>query len=399
MVNLLRRLFIKDYNNTKNENVRIAHAKLAAIFGIITNVILFISKAIIGILIRSASILADSINNLSDTSSSVVTLIGFNLSKKPADKDHPFGHQRIEYITGLIISIFIIFIGCVSIFQSIRKVVNYKQEDVNELLYYISIGILAFAIILKIIQAIVYKKISKIISSVALKAAYQDSFNDVLTTFAVLIGMVTILLLNINNVKVPFSIDGILGIIVGLFVIISGIKLMKEEMDPLIGQYIDKDYAKEISDYIESFAICLGTHDLLCHLYGPTKCYISIHVEVDSSKSLIEVHNAIDEIEHMVKEKFNVILTIHPDPIDINDRKLSRIKTILEEGLHKIDSNLKFHDLRITKEDDKEIIELDLEVPFDYPMNEKEINELVNNIINEDNKYIIRINIDNPIIG
>ena len=133
MVNLLRRLFIKNYNNVKNENVRIAHAKLAAIFGIITNVILFISKAIIGILIKSASILADSINNLSDTSSSVVTLIGFNLSKKPADKDHPFGHQRIEYITGLIISIFIIFIGCVSIFQSIRKVVNYKQEDVNEL--------------------------------------------------------------------------------------------------------------------------------------------------------------------------------------------------------------------------------------------------------------------------
>ena len=399
MVNLLRKIFIKDYNNTKSENVRIAHAKFAAIFGIITNVILFISKAVIGILIKSAAIIADSINNLSDTSSSVVTLVGFNLSNKPADKDHPFGHQRIEYITGLIISIFIIFIGCVSIYQSTRKVVNYKQEGINELLYFISIVVLSLAIILKMMQAIMYKKISKIISSIALKAAYQDSFNDVLSTFAVLAGMVTILILNNNNINVPFSIDGLLGIIVGLFVIISGIKLMKEEMNPLIGQYIDKGYAKEISDYIESFAICLGTHDLLCHLYGPTKCYVSIHVEVDSSKSLIEVHNAIDEIEHMVKDKFNVILTIHPDPIDIKDKKLSKIKKLLEEGLYSIDSNLKFHDLRINKEDDKEIIELDIVIPFDYPMNEMEINNLINNIINSDNKYIIRINIDHPMIG
>ena len=178
MINFLRKIFIKNYNNTKDEKVRVAHGKLAAVIGIFSNLLLFVIKMIIGLLTLSVSIVADSINNLSDMATSIATLIGFHVAGRPADKEHPFGHERLEYITGLIISVFIIFIGGILGLTSILKIINYKYEEIDYVLTYISIGILAFAILLKVMQCICYKKIGKIIDSLALKAAATDSLND-----------------------------------------------------------------------------------------------------------------------------------------------------------------------------------------------------------------------------
>ena len=399
MINFLRKLFIKNYNNTNDEKVRADHGKLAALIGIFSNFLLFLIKMIIGIISFSVSIIADSINNLSDMATSIATLVGFHIASRPADKEHPYGHERIEYITGLIVSVFIIFIGGILGFTSILKIINYKVEDIDYIVTYISIGILVFAIILKVLQCICYRSIAKIISSPALKAAAADSLNDCISTGAVLIGTVIILILSIVKIDVPFSIDGILGVLVSLFVIVSGIKLVKDEIDPLIGVPVSNDYVKQINEYIKSFDVVLGTHDIMCHMYGPTKCYMTIHVEVDSRGNVVEIHDKIDEIETSVKEKFNVILTIHMDPVIIGNPEIDMIKEIVDERLKKIDDKLNFHDLRLVKKNISTVI-FDIVVNFDFRFTEKELETIIEDYLYQktNNRYVVIINYDHSFV-
>jgi cation diffusion facilitator family transporter len=399
MINFLRKLFIKNYNNTNDEKVRADHGKLAALIGIFSNFLLFLIKMIIGIISFSVSIIADSINNLSDMATSIATLVGFHIASRPADKEHPYGHERIEYITGLIVSVFIIFIGGILGFTSILKIINYKVEDIDYIVTYISIGILVFAIILKVLQCICYRSIAKIISSPALKAAAADSLNDCISTGAVLIGTVIILILSIVKIDVPFSIDGILGVLVSLFVIVSGIKLVKDEIDPLIGVPVSKDFVKQINEYIKSFDVVLGTHDIMCHMYGPTKCYMTIHVEVDSRGNVVEIHDKIDEIETSVKEKFNVILTIHMDPVIIGNPEIDMIKEIVDERLKQIDDKLNFHDLRLVKKNISTVI-FDIVVNFDFRFTEKELETIIEDYLHQktSNRYVVIINYDHSFV-
>ena len=399
MINFLRKLFIKNYNNTNDEKVRTDHGKLAALIGIFSNFLLFLIKMIIGIISFSVSIIADSINNLSDMATSIATLVGFHIASRPADKEHPYGHERIEYITGLIVSVFIIFIGGILGFTSILKIINYKVEDIDYIVTYISIGILVFAIILKVLQCICYRSIAKIISSPALKAAAADSLNDCISTGAVLIGTVIILILSIVKIDVPFSIDGILGVLVSLFVIVSGIKLVKDEIDPLIGVPVSKDYVKQINEYIKSFDVVLGTHDIMCHMYGPTKCYMTIHVEVDSRGNVVEIHDKIDEIETSVKEKFNVILTIHMDPVIIGNPEIDMIKEIVDERLKQIDDKLNFHDLRLVKKNISTVI-FDIVVNFDFRFTEKELETIIEDYLHQktSKRYVVIINYDHSFV-
>ena len=399
MINFLRKIFIKNYNNTKDEKVRVAHGKLAAVIGIFSNLLLFVIKMIIGLLTLSVSIVADSINNLSDMATSIATLIGFHVAGRPADKEHPYGHERLEYITGLIISVFIIFIGGILGLTSILKIVNYKYEEIDYVLTYISIGILAFAILLKVMQCICYKKIGKIIDSLALKAAATDSLNDCISTGVVLLGTIIILILTINKIEIPFSIDGILGVIVSLFIIISGIKLVKDEINPLIGVPVSKAFVNQINDYIKSFDVVLGTHDIMCHMYGPTKCYMTIHVEVDSRGNIVEIHDKIDEIETLVKEKYNVILTIHMDPVIIGNPEIDNIKAVVDNKLKEIDSNLNFHDLRLVKKNISTVI-FDIVINFDFKYSEKELGSIIEEeLLNKmNNKYNVIINYDHSFV-
>lgn len=395
MINFLRKIFIKNYDDINDEKVRIAHGKLAAFIGIFSNFILFVIKMIIGILSFSVSIIGDSINNLSDMATSIATLIGFHIAGRPADKEHPYGHERIEYITGLIVSVFIIFIGGILGFTSILKIVNYKAEDIDYIITYISIGILCFAILMKVIQCICYRKIAKIINSVALKAAAVDSLNDCISTGTVLLGTVVILVLSLSNVSIPFSIDGILGVLVAIFVIVSGINLVREEINPLIGMPVSKDFVMQINDYIKTFDVVLGTHDIMCHMYGPTKCFMTIHVEVDSKLDIISVHEQIDEIETNVKEKFNVILTIHMDPVIIGNPEIDKIKEVVSSSLKKIDSNLCFHDLRLVKKNISTVI-FDIVINFDFKYKNEELIKIIEEDLLKEtsNKYVVIINYD-----
>ena len=389
MVDFLRRKFIKNYEDVTNQKVRDAHGKLACVGGIISNLVLFIMKFTIGLLTGSVSIVGDSVNNISDMGSSVVTLIGFKMSNAPADKEHPYGHERIEYIAGLIVSIIILVVG----FQLLMQTITAIKDNTKSELSIVAFIILGISIIIKLLQGLFYKQIGKKINSVALEATAADSINDVVSTSVILIGSLIIYFFP----NIPFSLDGVLGILVAIFILISGIKMVKETVDPLIGVTPDHEYIQNILNDIKKYKVVLGVHDVRCHMYGPTKSFMTLHVEVDSSKDLLLIHDEIDNIEREIGNKYQLELTIHMDPIDINDKYSLELKaklTILMDEL-----NLHFHDFRIVKGDSHTNVLFDVVVPFKYKLTEEEIKTKVEEyfkdnkqklyfIINFDGEYI-----------
>lgn len=347
MVNWLRKVFIKNYQNTEDPIVRQKHGFLASIVGIITNFLLVAFKLTIGILIFSMSIITDALNNLTDMASSAVNLIGFKMAGKPADKEHPFGHERIEYIAGLIISFTVIALAAVFGYTSVMKIINNDGTNFDNPAFNIAtFVILGVAILAKLWQGIFYRKIGKIIGSVSLKASAQDSINDVITTSAVLVATITEYCLYINGYIV--HIDGWMGLAVAIFIVISGIKLMIETANPLIGVTPDSKLVSEVVKEIRSYQGVLGVHDLMCHSYGPTKIFMTIHVEVDHRVDVMISHDLIDNIEKEVGQKFNILLTIHMDPIIIDSPEINQLKEKTKEILaaYPEGEHLTFHDFR-----------------------------------------------------
>lgn len=374
----------------KNQRVREAHGKLASFVGVISNLFLFVLKLIAGLLSKSVAIIADSINNFSDMGSSVVTLIGFKMANAPADEEHPYGHERLEYIAGLIVAIIIVFVGGSLMFSSIDKIINYEYSEVSKTIAYVSLGILVASIIVKLWQSLFNKKIGKLIDSVALQATATDSRNDVISTSVILIGNIIILFTG----DVGFSIDGILGILVSLFIVVSGFKLIKETVNPLIGSSVSKEYVDEIVQYVKKNSFVLGVHDIMCHMYGPTKCFMTLHAEVDSEDNIIEIHDAIDEIETNVREEYGVELTIHMDPI-VNDDETNNEKEKVRLIIEGLDKDLSFHDFRIVRKLSKSTILFDVVIPYKYKLTKDEIVEYITKEINkEEEKYNLLINFD-----
>ena len=393
MLNLLRRIFIKDYQNVKNEDVRVAHGKLSAFFGIFTNLLIACLKIVIGILTLNISIISDSVNNFSDMASCFIVLIGFNVAKKPADKEHPFGHQRVEYIAGLIISVIIIVTGVTMIYTSIEEIIKYEYKEPNLIFSYISIGILAFSILVKLYQALFNIKMSKLIQSDTLKATAIDSRNDCIATSLALIGIVIEIIAFSNNTIIPLSIDGIFASIISLYIIYSGIMMLKESIDPLIGNDRDIENLNEILEYVESNTDVLGIHDVMCHSYGPTKKYVVLHVEMNSSMTVLDCHRIIDDIEKYVKKNFDVNLTIHADPVEFYNIESDEVKFKLNQIIKKIDPIITFHDFSLYDKDNLKILSFDLVTPYDYKLKDDEVIELIKNEF--DNKiYGFEITID-----
>lgn len=390
MINWLCKIFIKDYKNTNSKEVRNKYGNLASVVGIISNIILFSLKLFIGLLTGAIAIIADAINNLADMGSSVVTLIGFKLASKPADKEHPFGHERIEYITGLIVSIMIIMVGVTLGKSSIDKIIS--PDPLDNSLVLITIITLTVAILIKLWQCIFNYKIGKKINSVALIATSQDSRNDCIATGGVLIGIL------LSNYIFHFNLDGYIGVGVSVFILISGIKLIKETTDPLIGVAPDKDLIKTITDDILNYEGVYGIHDLVCHMYGQTKLFMTVHVEVDASTNILESHDLIDTIEKDMNSKYNLELTIHMDPIEMNNEELNIFHSILKKAIKNYNEKLSFHDLRMVKGYTHTNIIFDVVVPFDSKINQtdcfnyllktaKEINPLYELVINFDVDY------------
>jgi len=393
MKNVFAKIFIKDYQNYQNPVVRNAYGKMCGIIGIISNLILCVIKIVTGLLISSISIMADGINNLADAGSSIITLIGFKLSSMPADSDHPFGHQRIEYISGLIVSFIILIIGFLLGKSSIEKIFA-ESEMIPRNQIIVTIGILVVAILIKFWQSYFNRKNGKLINSTTLIATSQDSLNDCISTTAVLLSLIVTLIFPTINL------DGYMGILVSIFIIISGIKLIKETISPLIGEAPTKEFVADIANKIMDYDGILGIHDLVVHTYGPAKTFVTVHAEVDASVDICISHDIIDNIEHDFMKNENVNLVIHMDPIDLKCEETKMLKELTREILLKIDDSLLFHDFRIVKGPTHTNIIFDVVVPIKFKYNNEEIKNIIDSEFKKNNEtYNTVITVDQELIG
>ena len=327
---------IKNYENTEDSKTRSKYGSLAAIVGISTNFLLAISKLILGLLVHSISIAADGINNLTDATSSAITLVGFRMSQKPGDKDHPYGHARSEYIAGMIVSVLIVVVGIELFRSSFLKILN-PAEIKSGMWVYI---ILLLSVIVKLWQSRFYHKIATAINSVALEATATDSRNDVITTTAVIIGMGIYHFTKLN-------IDGYVGCFVAIFIIKSGYDLIKDTASPLLGEAPDSELVQFIKDKTTDFPGVFGVHDLVVHNYGPGEIFASIHVEVDSRTDIMISHELIDDIEKIFLDKYDIHITCHLDPIEIGNPKLDLISGIIFDEIKNWEGLCNPHDIRI----------------------------------------------------
>lgn len=364
-MNFLYRKFIKDYQNVKDNDVRAKYGILSGIVGIICNVILTTLKLIIGIISNSISLIGDALNNLGDTLNSIINIFSFKINSKPADEKHPYGHRRSEYVGGLIISILIIVVAIELMTSSIEKIFNPSFTQIS---FYLLLVFL-FNLIFKIIMAIVYKSGAKAINSLSLLASYKDSLMDIITNTIIILGLFVGKYLGVD-------IDGYLGVILSIFIVFSVSKIIKESIDKLLGESLKEETLNTIVNDILIDKDVYSVHDVLTHQYGEGKVFMSVHVEMDASYSLLVSHDIVDRIERRIKKKYGVELIIHIDPIDFSNKELSRIKSLINEILYQIDDKLSSHDVRITSGKNKRLY-FDLVMPYSYNNKSKELLDLV----------------------
>ena len=353
MTELLLKLFVKNHGNSESQQVRGSIGKLAGVTGIVCNCLLFVGKLAVGIFSGAVSVIADAMNNLSDFFSSLVTLVGFRLAQRPADKEHPYGHARYEYISAFVVAASILFIGFELAKASVGRI--FTPEPV--LFSYVTVGVLAFSVVVKGWLWYFYGKLGKRIDSESLKASAIDSRNDVLTSLVVLAGC---LVSHFSGVEL----DGYMGLAVALFILYSGIRLARETLSPLLGQRADHALEEKIRELVLADSRVLGLHDLLIHDYGPGKCHASVHVEISAEEDLLECHDMIDAIEWAVLEQLNVHLVIHYDPVLKNDAEWMQMQALVESILEDIEPELSMHDFRIARGAKEAKLIFDLAVPY-----------------------------------
>lgn len=386
----VRKLFIKDYQDTKNPKVRFRYGLSAGIFGIITNALLFAFKLAVGLIGNSITIIADAINNLSDAGSSVVTLVGFKLSSAPPDKDHPFGHARYEYITSLLVSVVVLLIGVLLFKSSIEKCITPEPVTVNVYTYVV----LSVAIVLKLVQMLIYLDFAKAINSGALKASAADSRNDVLATLAVLISTIVIDVAG-DKISPKVSVDGIMGIAVSVFIIVSSILLLKESMSPILGEKPPKELVDKLTAKILSYDGVIGVHDLVVHSYGENHCFVVAHVEVPANVEITKSHDIIDNIEHDFWNEMHIRLNIHMDPVDTENANLAVLKIRAEKALVALDENLSLHDFRLVSGETHTNVLFDVVIPFDCKITLSDVKKsMEKEFQNDDTKYFFIIDVD-----
>lgn len=387
---LFRKAFIKNYENVTDPKVRNRYGVCAGIIGIVSNAILFVIKIVAGIIGGSITIIADAINNLSDAGSSVVTLVGFKLSSTPPDKDHPFGHARYEYVTGLLVSMMVLFLGIALLKSSIEKVISPTPVEVSVFTYVV----LSVSIVLKLVQMLVYTDFSKAISSNALKASAQDSRNDSLTTLAVLISTIIIDVCG-DRINPKVSVDGIMGIAVSLFIIVSSVLLLKDAISPLLGEKPPKELVDKITAKILSYDGVIGVHDLVVHSYGANHCFVVAHVEVPADVDIVKSHDVIDNIEHDMWDEMHVRLNIHMDPIDTKNKQLAHLKERVRMAVYALDPELSIHDFRIVNGDTHVNLVFDVVVPYDSKITLNDVHSACEKEFeNDETKYYFVIDMD-----
>ncbi len=369
MTKLLIRLFVKNKDEIKDPTVRTAYASLSSFTGIVLNLLLFAGKLVIGLISNSVAAIADAFNNLTDAGSSVITLIGFKLSSKPVDPEHPHGHGRFEYVTAFIVDIIILLVGFELLTASIDKISNPSLITTTPT----TLILLCIAILIKFWLFVFYRKIGKTISSSAIKAASTDSISDCLATTLVFATS----LLAYNNLATNLPLDGIAGIIVAGFILYSGAMAAKETIDLLLGTTPDKTFVDEIYAYVEDYPEILGIHDVMVHDYGPGRQIVSFHAEVSCESDINHAHEVIDQLERDMHAKFKFIVTIHLDPISVNDEKVNAMRAFAEECASSISPDFSIHDFRITQGDTTTNLIFDLVVPHESKYTIEEAVKLV----------------------
>ena len=384
-MNFLVRRFIKNYQDTKDANVRTSIGKLSGIVGIFSNLFLFVIKFVIGTIVHSVSIQADGVNNLTDAGSNIISILSFHLANKPADKDHPFGHERTETIASLFVGILILVLGFETAKESISKVIHPGSIDFR----IASVIILLISIIVKFWMYAYNKKLSKTYDSSLLEATALDSISDVCGTTAVLVS-------TLLSPVLHFNLDGYMGIVVSGIILYGAYGLLRDMINSLIGEAPDPELVHNIVDMIMAHPAILGVHDMMLHNYGPNKIFASAHVEVDSSKDIFETHDHIDNIEREVKENMNIDLVLHMDPVKVNDLETELYRAKVVEAIHQIDPKWGFHDFRIVSGPTHVNLVFDLVIPFEEKYTQEEIEEMLLKHIESDKKSYLVLTSDHP---
>lgn len=384
-MNFLVRRFIKNYQDTKDANVRTNVGKLSGIVGIFSNLFLFVIKFVIGTIVHSVSIQADGVNNLTDAGSNIISILSFHLANKPADKDHPFGHERTETIASLFVGILILVLGFETAKESISKVIHPGSIDFR----IASVIILLISIIVKFWMYAYNKKLSKTYDSSLLEATALDSISDVCGTTAVLVS-------TLLSPVLHFNLDGYMGIVVSGIILYGAYGLLRDMINSLIGEAPDPELVHNIVDRIMAHPAILGVHDMMLHNYGPNKIFASAHVEVDSSKDIFETHDHIDNIEREVKENMNIDLVLHMDPVKVNDPETELYRAKVVEAIHQIDPKWGFHDFRIVSGPTHVNLVFDLVIPFEEKYAQEEIEAMLLKYIQSDKKIYFVLTIDHP---
>ena len=374
MTKFLIKLFVKNNADVTDPAVRGRYASLAAFTGIVLNLLLFAGKLTAGLLAASVAVVADAFNNMSDAGSAVVTLIGFRLALKPVDKGHPLGHGRLEYIAGFIVDLLIILVGAELFKSSFEKILSPSLPSVSVLTY----ALLSAAILIKLWLFFFYRKIGKLIDSSAIRASAFDSLSDTAATALVLISALV-------SKFAGLAIDGWAGILVASFILFTGFKAAKETIDLLLGTPPKPEFIEEIRNFVKGYPEVAGIHDLIVHDYGPGRKFISFHAEVPADSDINYAHDVIDCVERDMNEKFGCIVTIHLDPIEMNDARVQELKKLAEESAAEIDPAFTIHDFRMTSGGKHVNMIFDLQVPSDSKMPTEEAAKRVAERISEKN--------------
>ena len=384
MTNLLIKLFVREYSDTNNRVVRQRYGTMTSIIGIIINFLLFIGKFAVGTLFGSVAISADAINNLSDAGSSFISLISFKISSKPADRNHPFGHARIEYIASMAVGVIVLLIGFDLLKESFFKILTPSPMSKGVIV----LVVLGISILAKLWLGIFYRTISKKINSEILKAASTDSFSDMLSTGATLISTLVWMLLD-------FNIDAYVGLVVSVFILIAGLKILNENKNIILGSAPDPETIEIIKSTALADERIIGIHDLLVHSYGAGATIASFHAEVDGKSDFFEVHDLVDNIEKQLFAEYNITCTIHLDPVVTDDEQINALKGSVDGVVRGINEKFRIHDFRCVMGPTHTNLIFDIEIPFEEARGNKEILSLVEAKIKEiDTTYFVVANVD-----
>lgn len=353
MTDLILRIFVRDHKNTEDPAVRDKCGRVAGAVGIVTNFLLFLMKIIVGTVFHSVSVTADAVNNLTDSGSSVVTLIGFKMASKPADEKHPFGHARIEYLSGVIVSFIVIFLGLQLGMSSIEKILTPEENALTP----VALVVLVISILAKLWQCLFYRKVGRMIKSESVEATSKDSRNDVIATSVVLLGAVITMLTGVN-------LDGYMGAAAALFIVFSGVQLTISTADPLLGQAPEGELVQTITEKMLSYPGIIGMHDLAVHNYGVGRCFASAHCEVDAKNDILVSHDLIDNIERDFSRDLGIHMVIHLDPVIVGDARTDALHCKVQSLVTALYPTVTIHDFRVIWGVTHSNIVFDAAVPF-----------------------------------